>query len=128
MPENNEKSILDVIYDKLTETFTKYPVYYGMAKKHDLKSEWNYIVFSKSALRMGGTSNLDLTPEFSVHLIHENYIPEGEEAQLISAMQSIPGMRVVKGDGAYNYTARDDTKMVIEIFSVNFTKASKSCQ
>ena len=115
--------ILEKIQTAL-ETF-KYPVYYGrsFAKATDT---WEYFVFNRQYIQKSGKSNCDFNYYYQVHIIMENYVPEGFELEVIKAMQGI-GLKLVDTAMQFNYTTKSGTDMVVEMITITFTKPIKGC-
>ena len=94
-------------------------VFYGAVHSRMKETLWNYIVFNRVKLEPSenrtGYRNL-----YAVHLVREEYIPEGEEERLIKALKSIKGVRVASDGGSYDYTTKPSTDTVVEMFSINF--------
>lgn len=116
--------ILDDIKRKLEEIDPN--VYYGMVDYSMREMIWDYIVFERKemsfSVNKNGASNV-----YTVHIIRENFIPEGLERDVISKMLSLPGMRLVGQSGTYAYTAKPNTNTVVEMFSVDFVKPEVWC-
>ncbi len=115
--------ILNEIKAKLAEIDPN--IYYGMVDD-SVKDEpvWDYIVFDRKALKTN-PSKSGYTEVYSVHIIREEYIPEGLEIEVIDKMLEIPGMKMSANDGVYNYVMKTNTNIVMEIFSVEFIRAKK---
>lgn len=113
--------ILNDIKEKLMEIDNN--VFYGMVDNSMKETLWNYIVFNRKSLSINPnkTSNSEY---YSVHIIRENFIPEGLEIEVINKMLEINGMRVV-GDGTYNYVLKPNTNIVVEMFSIDCVKPKK---
>ena len=115
--------ILNEIKAKLAEIDPN--IFYGMVDD-SIKSEpvWDYIVFDRKALKPS-TSKSGYTEIYSVHIIREEYIPEGLEIEVINKMLEIPGMKMSGDAGTYNYVMKTNTNIVMEMFSVDFIRAKK---
>ena len=114
--------ILDEIKTKLEEIDPN--TFYGMADKSMKDKLWNYIVFERSSLKPN-SNKTSFTTTYSVHIIREDFIPDGLEEEVINKMLEIDGMRLAGNDGTYDYTAKPNTNVVIEMFSVDFIKPKK---
>lgn len=86
---------------------------------------WNYIVFNRVSLAPN-ENRTGYTEKYIVNIIRENYIPEGLELQVINKMLEIAGMKLSSGDGVYTYLEKQNTNIVIEMFSVEFVRAKKA--
>jgi hypothetical protein len=113
--------ILNDIKEKLKEIDNN--VFYGMVDNSMKETLWNYIVFNRNKLSINQnkTSNSEY---YSIHIIRENFIPEGLEIEVVNKMLEINGFRVV-GDGTYNYVEKPNTNVVVEMFSIDFVRPKK---
>ncbi len=103
-------------------------VYYGACQEEDLEY-WNYFVFNRKKT-MKATNRMDFQTFYEVHIIHEDYIPEGYVEQVVTALEA-------QGDGAklkctaddieYNYTFKGKTNMVVEIATITLYHPEKRC-
>jgi hypothetical protein len=109
--------ILNEIKERLEEIDEN--VFYGAVDSSMKETLWNYIVFNRVKLTTNANKT-GYTAEYAVHLIREEYIPEGEEEKLIDALKSIKGVRVNTEGGSYDYVTKPSTDTVVEMFSINF--------
>lgn len=100
------------------------PVYYGRTT-HNADDDWNYIVFNKRRLKKSGTSKVDFNYYYQVHIIQEDYIPEGFELEVIKHITENTRLRLSDNDMEYNYTVKSNTNMVIEMLTIEFTLSKK---
>ena len=114
--------ILNEIQNKLKEVENN--VFYGMVDPRMKETEWNYIVFNRSVKKQN-ENKTGYTDVYSVHIIREEYIPEGFEEEVIDKVLEIAGMRLAGTDGTYTYVAKPSTNAVIEMFSIDFIKPKK---
>lgn len=111
--------ILNDIKQKLHEIDPN--VFYGMVDDSMQKTLWNYIVFERK--NMSPNSNkTSYSYYFTVHLVREEFIPEGLEMELVNKMLEIPGMRLTDQGGTYEYYPKPNTNVVVEMFSIDFVK------
>ena len=103
-----------------------YPVYYGRSfcKPQDA---WNYIVFNRQRIDKAGKSNCDFNYYYQVHIIMEDYIPEGFEINVIKSIQENVRLKLVDTPMQFNYTTKNSTDMVVEMLTITFTKSVKGC-
>ena len=106
-------------------------VWYGACRENDLMY-WNYFVFNRyKTTKNDRGSRVDLQTFYQVHIIHENYIPEGYVDTVIEALQeqADPGtkLKVTNDDIQYNYTFKGSTNMVVEIATITFFHPEKRC-
>lgn len=129
-------SVLDRIRNTLDElcadkSVPMVGVWYGACKEKDLTS-WNYFVFNRSRTTKNNTgSRVDLQTFYDVHIIHEDYIPEGYVETVINALlnQSESGtkLKLTNEDIQYNYTFKKNTNMVVEIATISLYHPEKRC-
>lgn len=100
-------------------------VYYGMVDESAKDTAWNYIVFNRVSFSTGAnkTGYSDL---FDVHIIRENFIPEGIDIDVISKMKELAGVRPISGVGEYQYIQKPNTNIVVEMLTLHFVRARKS--
>lgn len=115
--------ILKDIETKLKELSDE--VYFGIAGGNDNDTLWNYIVFNRKT-KVASKNKTGYSDYFSVHLVRENFIPEGEEEKMINKMLEISGMRLASTEGTYDYVNKPNTNVVVEAFSVDFVRAKKA--
>ena len=114
--------ILEEIKAKLEEIDTN--VFYGMVDDSMRETLWNYIVFNR--VRLSANANkTGFSDYYSVHIIRENWIPEGLDTEVINKMLEIDGMRLAGNEGTYNYILKPNTNTVVEMLSLDFVKARK---
>lgn len=114
--------ILGQIQDTL-ETFGL-PVWYGRTFSKE-KDKWNYFVFNRKELDRSGKSRIDFNYYYQVHIIMEDYIPEGFEQEVIKKVIENTGLKLVDQPMQFNYTAKNNTDMVVEMLTLEFTKTFK---
>ena len=114
--------ILGQIQDTL-ETF-ELPVWYGRTFSKE-KDKWNYFVFNRKELDRSGKSRIDFNYYYQVHIIMEDYIPEGFEQEVIKKITENTGLKLVDQPMQFNYTAKNNTDMVVEMLTLEFTKTFK---
>ena len=104
-----------------------YPVYYGrsFARPND---NWDYFVFNRYYIEKSGKSFCDFNYHYQVHIIMENYIQEGIEQQVIKAIQEKVGLKLVANSMQFNYVTKNGTDLVVEMLTIEFTKAVKGCE
>ena len=115
-------SVLDRIRTTLTALAadTEVPmagVWYGACREKELKN-WNYFVFNRQKTSKNNQgSKVDLQTFYQVHVVHEDYIPEGYVETVIQALQeqadSGTKLKLTNDDIQYNYTFKGNTNMVV---------------
>lgn len=100
-------------------------VYYGMVDDSRKETVWDYIVFDRTAIKhsMNKTSASD---RFSVHIIRENFVPDGLEDEVIAKLCELPGVRLTGEDTTFDYVQKPNTNIVVEMMSIRFLRARKS--
>lgn len=129
-------SVLDRIRKTLTTLAedTEVPmagVWYGACREKELKN-WNYFVFNRfRTTKNNQGSKVDLQTIYQVHVIHEDYIPEGYVETVISALQekdeSGTKLKLTNDDIQYSYTFKGNTNMVVEIATITLYHPEKRC-
>ena len=115
--------LLHRIEEKLKELDPN--VYYGAAWKHNNATLWDYIVFNRDRVKHSSNHTAD-SDYFAVHIVRENYIPEGFDALVIAKMLEIDGMRLAGNDSEFRYDRKPNTDTVMEIETITFVKPRKS--
>lgn len=100
------------------------PVYYGMVDDAQKEMVMDYFVFNRRALKHPGNKT-GASDYFDVHVIRENYIPEGVEDAVIEAVCSIPGVRRTAEDCTFQYAQKPNTNVVVELLTIPFVRARK---
>nr|AHF24083.1 hypothetical protein [uncultured bacterium Contig643] len=105
-------------------------VWYG-ACRVDKLDHWNYFVFNRKKTTKDNKSHVDMQTFYEVHVIHEDYIPEGYIGKVIEALQqkdeSGTKLRMTDDDIAYDYTFKGNTDMVVEIATITIYHPQKRC-
>lgn len=114
--------ILDDISAKLHEVDSR--VYYGMVDNEVRETVWDYIVFNRSTFA-AGQNRQGYSDYYDVHIIRENFIPEGVDLDVISKMLEISGMRCASENGTYNYVMKPNSNVVCEMLTLHFVRARK---
>lgn len=115
--------------DKITEILTVLAasedvpmgaVYYGMCPENSLDT-WNYFVFNRVETSKAG-NRLDYQTRYAIHIIHEDYIPEGYVQTVIDALQAADDGFLIRADSSpvtYDYILKGSTNVVIELATIN---------
>lgn len=114
--------ILDDIKNQLEKVDPR--VYYGMVDDEVRETVWDYIVFNRTKLKSTGNKS-GYADGYDVHIVRENFIPEGVDLDAIEKMQAIEGMRLASEDGDYNYIMKPNTNIVVEMLTLHFMRARK---
>lgn len=99
-------------------------VYYGIVDTSRKETVWDYIVFNRTTIRHP-ENKTSASDRFDVHVIRENYIPDGMEDEVISKMREINGVRFSGDDTEFAYVQKPNTNIVVEMMTVHFVRARK---
>ena len=80
---NENKSMLNLISEKLQD-LNMGPIQYGRVTSQP--EIWNYIAYGRARMRRTEKSKTDFNRYYFVVIVHEDYIPEGSELQVIKAI------------------------------------------
>ena len=114
--------VLEKIKEKLEEIDSN--TFYGIVDNKMKDMQWDYIVFDRKRLSTNSNKS-GYTYTYNVHIVRENFIPEGLEIEVINKMEEIAGIRFSGNDGEYNYDLKPNTNKVVEILTLEFVKAVK---
>ena len=114
--------ILDDITKKLEQIDPI--VYYGAVHSEVKETKWNYIVFNRTVMKPSANKS-GYTDGYSVHIVRENFIPDGLAEEVIEKMLEIAGMRESGSDMQYQYIVKPNSDDVVEMLSINFVKPRK---
>lgn len=129
-------SVLNRIRDTLTtlasdKTIPMEGVWYGACREREL-DKWNYFVFNRyKTTKNNQGSKVDLQTFYQVHVVHEDYIPEGYVEKVINALQekdaSGTKLKLTNEDIGYSYIFKGNTNMVVEIATIVLYHPEKRC-
>ena len=128
-------SVLDRIRSTLNELSSgevkMEGVWYGACREKELKY-WNYFVFNRRRTTKNNQgSKVDLQTFYQVHVVHEDYIPEGYIETVINALlekdESGTKLKMTNEDIQYDYTFKGNTNMVVEIATITLYHPEKRC-
>ena len=100
-------------------------VYYGMVDESQSEMKWNYTVFNRRIVRPSANKTA-ASDYFDVHIIRENYIPEGLDTEYITQLCKLPGVRLAGEDCQFNYAQKPKTNIVVEMLTIPFVRARKA--
>lgn len=101
------------------------PVYYGMVDEAQAQTVWNYIVFNRVAIQHSPNKTSDVD-RFDVHIIRENFIPDGMEDAVMEKLREISGVRLTNENSVFSYVQKPNTNVVVEMLTIPFVRARKS--
>lgn len=105
-------------------------VFYGLVPSRILDESgdeidiWDYIVFNRSKLK-SNQNKTSYGDRFEVHIVREEYIPEGIDIEVIKRLTALPGVKYADEDGTYDYILKPNTDTVVEMLTLTFTRARK---
>ena len=105
-------------------------VFYGLVPSRILDENeeeidvWDYTVFNRSKLKHN-TNKTSFGDQFEVHIVREEYIPEGIDIEVITKLTALPGVKLADEDGTYDYIQKPNTDTVVEMLTLTFTRARK---
>ena len=102
------------------------PVWYGRTFAKE-KDEWNYFIFNRTTINKSGNSKVDFNYNYQVHIIMENYIPEGFEQAVIKKIREQTKLKLADTPMQFNYVKKNNVDMVVEMLTIEFTKPFKGC-
>ena len=114
--------ILNEIKEKLEEVDPN--IFYGAVDRKMEKEIWDYIVFNRTVLSPSANKT-GYTDGYIIHIVREEFIPEGTAEAVIEKMLEIKGMRLAGTDSEYEYMVKPKTDAVVEMLSIEFVKARK---
>lgn len=98
--------------------------FYGVVNLKMKETAWNYIVFDRGTFTRSD-SRASYSETVNVHVVRENFIPEGLAEQIVDAVEALKGFRLAKGEFEYTYTVKPGTNMVVEMLSLEFVRSRK---
>lgn len=105
-------------------------VFYGLVPSNleDENGEevdvWDYIVFNRSKLK-NHANKTSYSDHFEVHIVREEYIPEGIDIEVITKLTALPGVKLADDDCVYDYMMKPNTNTVVEMLTMTFTRGRK---
>lgn len=101
--------------------------YYGACREKSLEA-WNYFVFNRKKTDKS-SNRMDYQTTYQVHVVHEDYIPEGYIEKVIETLEAQKGakLKATADPIEYNYTFKNNTDMVVEIATITLFHPEKRC-
>ena len=105
-------------------------VFYGLVpsrlvdENNEEVTVWDYIVFNRSRLK-SHANKTSYNDHFEVHIVREEYIPEGIDIDVIAKLTALPGVKLADEDGTYDYIMKPNTDTVVEMLTLTFTRGRK---
>ena len=108
---------------KKSEAVPMEDVAYGLLPQGSTK-KWNYFVFNRVNVKTARKAKGDFNEYYAVHIVHEDFIPEGYIYKVIQKVLEIKGIKLAINDEiSFNYARKGNTDVVVEIATIVFTKA-----
>ena len=115
--------ILNDIKEKLLEIDPN--VFYGTVDDSMRETFWDYIVFNRTNIKRTGNKT-SASDYFEVHIVRENFIPEGMDDEVIAKLCDLPGVKLSGNDSTFAYVQKPNTNIVVEMLTIPFVRARKS--
>lgn len=100
-------------------------VYYGIVDNSRKETVWDYIVFNRVRVSHSSNKTAD-TDYFDVHIIRENFVPDGIDTEIRESLCKLPGVRLASADSTFDYAMKPNTNIVVEMLSMSFCRARKT--
>ena len=104
--------------------------YYGACNEREL-DHWNYFVFNRRVTTKRNGSRQDYQTFYEVHIVHEDYIPEGYVEAVVAALEaedeSGTKIRATDDDIRYDYVFKGNTDVVVEMATITVFHPAKRC-
>lgn len=104
--------------------------YYGACSERKL-DRWNYFVFNRRTTTKRNTSRQDYQTFYEIHIVHEDYIPEGYVEAVVEALEaqdeSGTKLRATDDDIRYDYVFKGNTDVVVEMATITVFHPAKRC-
>lgn len=100
-------------------------VFYGLVDRAMAETVWDYTVFNRTVIKPSANRTA-ASDRFDVHVVRENYIPEGMDTQVIDKVCELPGVRLAGDDITFDYVQKPNTNIVVEMMTISFVRARKA--
>lgn len=120
---NEIKAVLDSLLKD--DSVKMENAWYGACPEKKLQS-WNYFVFNRKKTTKA-SNRTDYQTFYELHIVHENYIPEGYVEKVIETFENSARVKLkcTADDIIYNYTFKGNTEMVVEIATITLFRPEK---
>lgn len=98
---------------------------YGLVDPKRNEEKWDYIVFNRSVIKRN-TNKTSASDYFDVHIVRENYVPDGMDNTVIEKLCALPGIKLTGDDSEFDYTHKPGTNNVVEMLTIHFARARKN--
>lgn len=132
MPENSVLDRINLTLQRLVDESNgdMEAVFYGFSRKHkndntEMKT-WNMFIFRREEMSGVAKRNEPRQTYYKLHIIHEDFIPEGFVEKVINALESnegIEGTKLKVSDTKipYDYAYKSNTDQIVEMATITFT-------
>lgn len=106
-------------------------VFYGIASQNNPDTNepltlWNYTVLDRVNIRHS-ENKTSASDYFDVHIVRENYVPEGIDFEIIEKLCALPGVKLSGEACSFDYVQKPNTDIVVEMLTIHFVRARKRC-
>lgn len=101
-------------------------LYYGQVAR--VPERWNYTTFNRSTVSKAGKSKMDFCEYYEVHIVRENYIPEGYIYEVIRKIVSGTRLRLADKDITFDYFLKGNTDLSVEVATITFAMPFRGCE
>lgn len=100
-------------------------MYYGIVDNSRKETAWDYIVFNRVNIQHSSNKTAD-TDYFDVHIVRENFVPDGIDVEIRESLCKLPGVRLAGSPSQFDYAMKPNTNIVVEMLSMSFLRARKA--
>lgn len=100
-------------------------VYYGTVDESQRETVWDYTVFNRTKIKRS-PNKTSASDCFDVHIVRENYIPEGLDEEVIAKLCALPGVKLSTDDNQFAQVPKPNTNIVVEMLTISFVRARKT--
>lgn len=100
-------------------------VCYGTDRELDGVNVWDYMVFRRVRTNVVTRQKGDTSTYYEIHIIRQDYVPEGEPEKVMAALAQIPGLKPSGEDITYTMVLKSGTKAQLEIATLTMVEARK---
>lgn len=118
---NEVRKVLETVDPIVFYGLTPPTLYDAEGNKTD---EWNYTVYNRTKLK-SALNKTSYSDAFEVHIVREEYIPEGTDVDIIEKLTALPGVKLASEDGVYDYMMKPGTNHVVEMLTLTFVRVRK---
>lgn len=134
MTANSVLDRVETTLKKFIDSTDMEALFYGLSKKYkpddsELKT-WNMFIFRRDEMNGSAKRNEPRQVYYKLHIIHENFIPEGFVDEVINALENgeeIEGTKLKVTDEKipFDYSYKGNTDQVVEMATIKFTHPTR---